>query len=193
MESDQGQLLKDITSFLEKNKIPYMITGAWSVIFYGRPRASHDIDFVVEIHEHDIDRIIKIFNTLSQEFLIQQDLIKDAILEKKMFNILHLSSMLKLDFWILQDDEFNKLRFSRKKKEKILNQNMHIASPEDTILKKLLWYEESKIEKHIVDAAFVYQIQKENLDKKYLIKWAKKQKTTKLLKELSTIDLEKHY
>ncbi len=193
MESDQGQLLKDITSFLEKNKIPYMITGAWSVIFYGRPRASHDIDFVVEIHEHDIDRIIKIFKTLSHEFLIQQDLIKDAIFEKRMFNILHLSSMLKLDFWILHDDEFNKLRFSRRKKEKILNQYMYIASAEDTILKKLLWYEESKIEKHIVDAAFVYQIQKENLDGEYLKKWAKKHKTTKLLKEIAVIDLEKYY
>lgn len=193
MESDQGQLLKDITSFLERNKIPYMITGAWSVIFYGRPRASHDIDFVVEIHEHDIDRIIKIFKTLSQEFLIQQDLIKDAIFGKRMFNILHLSSMLKLDFWILQDDEFNKLRFSRRKKEKILNQYMYIASPEDTILIKLLWYKDSKIEKHLIDAAFVYQIQKENLDKKYLKKWTKKQKTTKLLKELSAIDLEKYY
>lgn len=193
MENDQGQLLKDITSFLQRNKIPYMITGAWSVIFYGRPRASHDIDFVVEIHKKDLDRIIKIFKLLPQEFLVQFDQIKDAILKKGMFNVLYLPSVLKLDFWILKDDEFNKSRFSRKRKEKILDQYMYIASPEDTILKKLLWYKDSKIEKHLIDAAFVFQIQKDNLDKQYLYKWAKKHKTTSLFKELPSIDLQSYF
>lgn len=49
METGQLELLKKISVFLETHQIPYMITGAWSAIFYGRPRASHDIDFVVEI------------------------------------------------------------------------------------------------------------------------------------------------
>lgn len=138
METDQGALLKDITSFLEKNKIPYMITGAWSVIFYGRPRASHDIDFVVEIDKKDLNKIIRSFKRLPHEFLVQTELIKDAVLTKSMFNILHLPSSLKLDFWILGDDAFNKTRFLRRKKEKILDQNMYVATAEDTILKKLL-------------------------------------------------------
>lgn len=193
MESDQGTLLKEITSFLGKNKIPYMITGAWSAIFYGRPRASHDIDFVVEIHKENTRRVIEVFRKLPSEFLVQPRQIKSAVLGKSMFNILHLPSVLKLDFWILQDDTFNKSRFARRKKEKILGQYMYIASPEDTILKKLLWYKESKIEKHFIDSAFVYQIQEKNLDKAYLRRWAKKQKTTKLLQELNTIDLEQHY
>ncbi|MGI5826307.1 MAG: hypothetical protein ACOX50_02745 [Patescibacteria group bacterium] len=58
METDQAEVLKKITSFLEINKIPYMITGAWSVIYYGCPRASNDIDFVVEISKEDIERIV---------------------------------------------------------------------------------------------------------------------------------------
>ena len=193
METDQGLLLKEITSFLGRNKIPYMITGAWSVIFYARPRASHDIDFVVEIHERDLNKILKIFERLPQEFLVQPDQIKDAILNKEMFNILHLPTVLKLDFWILGNDEFNKTRFLRKKRKKILGQFMYIASPEDTILKKLLWYRESKIEKHIIDAAFVYQIQNKNLDKTYLSKWARKHKTSDFLEELKLIDLESYY
>jgi hypothetical protein len=193
MDTDQGELLKDITSFLEENKIPYMITGAWSVIFYGRPRASHDIDFVVEIDRKDLDRTIKSFKKLQHEFIVQTGQIKDAVLRGNMFNILHLPSVLKLDFWILDDDEFNRTRFQRRKKEKILGQYMNIATAEDTILKKLLWYGESKVEKHLVDAAFVYQIQKKNLDKKYLALWSKKHNTTKLLKEIAAINLEQYY
>ncbi|MBI2621404.1 MAG: hypothetical protein HYW63_02005 [Candidatus Levybacteria bacterium] len=192
-ETDQGLLLKEITLFLGKNKIPYMITGAWSVIFYARPRASHDIDFVVEMHERDLDKILKIFERLPKEFLVQPEQIKDAILNKGMFNILHLPTALKLDFWMLGNGKFNKSRFLRKKRKSILGQFMYIASPEDTILKKLFWYEESKIEKHLIDAAFVYQIQNKNLDKAYLSKWAKKHKIQKLLGELKSIDLESYY
>ncbi len=193
MDTDQGQLLKDITSFLQRNKIPYMITGAWNVIFYARPRASHDIDFVIEAKIDDIEKIKKTFTALSHDFLVQEDQIEEAIVKSLSFNILHLPTMLKLDFWILQNDEFNKTRFLRKKRKRILDQFMYIASAEDTILKKLLWYKDTKIEKHLIDAAFVYQIQNNNLDKRYLSKWVKKHKTSDLLEELKLIDLEQYY
>jgi hypothetical protein len=190
----QEQLLKDITSFLNKGNIPYMITGSLSVISYGRPRASHDIDFIVEANIEDIDRVQALFMSLPKnEFIADLFLIEDAIRNKNQFNILHLPTMLKLDFWLLKKDPFDQERFKRRKNIRAFGQTMNFASPEDTILIKLLWYKDSKIEKHLIDAAFVYQIQKENLDQEYLKKWTKKQKTTKLLKELATIDLEKYY
>lgn len=192
--TDQEQLLKKITSLLQKENIPYMITGAISVIFYGRPRASHDIDFVVEAHEGDINRILQAFSLLPQNgFLVDSSAIKDAIMQKFIFQILHLPTMLKFDFWLLKDEPFDQERFRRKQEVTIFGQPMFFASAEDTILIKLLWYKDSKIEKHVIDAAFVYQIQKKNLDKAYLALWSKKHHTTKLLKELATIDLAMYY
>lgn len=192
--SNQEQLLKRITSLLRKENIPYMITGAISVIFYGRPRASHDIDFVVEAHENDINRVLQAFNSLPQnEFIVDSSAIKDAILQKFIFQILHLPTMLKFDFWLLKDEPFDQKRFKRKQEVTIFGQPMVFASAEDTILIKLLWYKESNIEKHLIDAAFVYQIQRKKLDEAYLKKWAKKQNTLKLLKELDRIDLEQYY
>jgi hypothetical protein len=101
--------------------------------------------------------------------------------------------MLKLDFWLLQDNSYNKERFSRRKKVHLFNQAMTFATPEDTILIKLLWYKNSRSEKHFIDAAFVYQIQEEKLDKEYLAKWAREQKTTRFLREIAGVDLEQHY
>ena len=192
--NSQEQLLKRITSLLQKAHISYMITGAISVIFYGRPRASHDIDFVVEAHTEDVDKILQAFNSLPQnEFLVDSPAIKDAIMQKFIFQILHLPTMLKFDFWLLKDEPFDQERFQRKQKINIFGQPMFFSSAEDTILIKLLWYKNSKIEKHLIDAAFVYQIQKKNLDKKYLALWSKKHNTTKLLKEIATIDLTMYY
>ena len=192
MEIDQAELLKNIAAFLDKNKIPYMLTGALSVVYYGRPRASHDIDFVVEIQKNEVKRILRAFKTLQTEYLLQLETIEEAIKTKGMFNIVYLPTYLKLDFWLLTDDPFDKERFKRRQRVKLLDQFMTISTPEDTIIQKLRWYKEAKIEKHLVDAAFVYQIQKKGLDQKHLKDWIKKLKLTRLFQQLHKIDLEKY-
>lgn len=193
-EVGQEELLKRVTSLLSEAQIPYMVTGALSVIFYGRPRASHDIDFVIEAEEKDIAKITKVFQQLPHtEFIVQSAQIATAITKRNMFNILHLPTMLKLDFFLLRDEPFDVSRFTRRRQVKLFGHLMNFASPEDTILIKLLWYDETQIEKHLIDAAFVYQIQRETLDRAYLTQWADKQKTAALLGTLADIDLEQHY
>ncbi|MCL4366253.1 hypothetical protein M1437_03435 [Patescibacteria group bacterium] len=192
MEMGQVGLLKTIAAFLEKHQISYMLTGAWSIIFYGRPRASHDIDFVVEVSADKVKFLIETLITLPEEFIVQPDSIKEAIKHKSMFNIIHLPTMLKLDFWILTNKDFDQLRFKRRKRVKILDQFMEITTAEDTILQKLVWYKMGEIEKHIIDAAFVYQIQNKKLDKKYLKSWVKKLGVEKYYQTLNKIDLEQY-
>lgn len=191
MEADQAEFLTTISSFLDAHSISYMITGAWSVIFYGRPRASHDIDFVVDLYEKDIDRTLAAMRELPTEFSVQPKAVETSIKERDMFNIIHLPTYLKLDFWLLQADPFDQSRFKRRKRVEVLGRPMVFASREDTILQKLRWYKQAKLEKHIVDAAFVYQIQKQ-LDKKYLDMWAQKLGVTRYLKQLASIDLEQY-
>lgn len=169
-----------------------MITGAWSAIFYGRPRASHDIDFVIELTKNNLRKAITVFKKLPYTFFVQTESIREAINQKGMFNVIHSPTALKFDFWILADDEFDKTRFARRGRVKILNKFMDMASAEDTILQKLKWYKMGKIEKHLVDAAFVYQIQKGNLDFDYLTKWVKKMKSGKYFQKLPKINLEEY-
>lgn len=190
METDQAELLTSLASFFQRHHIPYMITGAWSVIFYGRPRASHDIDFVVELYPKDVDRVLKALDTLPMEFSVQKHSVRNGIMHKDLFQIIHHRTILKVDVWLLTDDPFDQSRFKRKKTVIIFGKNTVIASAEDTILQKLRWYKMAKIEKHIIDAAFVYQIQGNRLDKKYLDYWSKKLHVTRYLKDLASLDLE---
>lgn len=169
-----------------------MITGAWSAIFYGRPRASHDIDFVVELHSSNQEKIFQILDKLPEDFLVQKESIEDAVKKKAMFNIIHLPTMMKLDFWILTDEKFDKERFKRRKKVKVLDQFMQMASAEDTILQKLKWFKAGGIEKHLIDASFVYQLQAKKLDKKYLQRWVETLRVEKYYRRLGDIDLEEY-
>ena len=192
MENIQANLLKDIVHFLDAKKIPYMITGSWSSIYYGRPRASHDIDFVIELPVEDIDKTTQDFSRLPDKFMVDIDTIKEAIENKSQFQVIHLPTMLKMDFWILTDQEFDKNRFSRRKKIKLFGDMMVMATPEDTIIQKLIWFSRGEIEKHLVDAAFVLQIQGKRLDRIYLQRWIKKLKLTKYYEMLKTINLEEY-
>src|SRR3989344_5377813 len=192
MEIDQANLLIAISSFLEKHKIPYMLTGALTAVYYGRPRASHDIDFIVEIKKSDVKRVTDIFKNLSSEYLVQPDSIEEAVTKKTMFNVIYLPTYTKLDFWLLTNTSFDQERFKRRKKVKLLGKNMVLSTAEDTIIQKLLWYKDSEIEKHIVDAAFTHQIQNKRLDKKYLIRWITKLNLTNNFRKLDKIDLDKY-
>ena len=192
MENIQANLLRDIAHFLDAKKIPYMITGSWSSIYYGRPRASHDIDFVIELPIRDIDKTTQDFSRLTDNFMVDIDTIKEAVENKSQFQVIHLPTMLKMDFWILTDQEFDKNRFSRRKKIKLFGDMMVMATPEDTIIQKLIWFSRGEIEKHLVDAAFVLQIQGKRLDQVYLQRWIKKLKLTKYYEMLKTINLEEY-
>ncbi len=52
--------------------------------------------------------------------------------------------------------------------------NALFASPENVILKKLLYYREGGSEKHLRDIAGVLLIQDKEIDQAYLTEWAKK-------------------
>lgn len=169
-----------------------MITGSWSSIYYGRPRASHDIDFVVELQAENAKKTTEIFSRLPETFMIQLETIKEAIKHKNQFQVLHLPTMLKMDFWILTSQEFDRARFSRRKKVKLFNQLMEMATPEDTIIQKLIWFGKGGTEKHLIDAAFVLQIQEKNLDFNYLNNWIKKLNLKKYYQKFKKIDLEEY-
>lgn len=52
---------KDFVEFLElfnKNKVKYLLIGAFAVGFYGYPRYSKDIDILVEPSKENAKRII---------------------------------------------------------------------------------------------------------------------------------------
>lgn len=193
MAMTQKDLLKLVSGWLEKANIPYMITGAWSVIYYGRIRTSHDLDFLVEIKLTDTPKILKLIKKEGLDFLLQEGSVEAAIKNETMFNIIYLPTMDKIDFWILKNQEYDKVRLGRKVKVEAWGQTMWLSSAEDTIVQKLVWYSKSRIEKHLIDAAFVWQIQKSNLDMNYVSRWVQKLGLEEYMPELDKVDLEEHY
>ena len=176
----QEDLLIRIADAMHKMKIPYMMTGGIATIFYGRPRLTHHFDLVLEMGPEHVP-ILR--DTFGDEFYLDEKAIREALNNHSMFNLIHFDSGIKVDFWLLQDDVFDRKRFERRQVHRISGREIVFSSPEDMILKKLLWFKESEIEKHLDDTLGILEIQ-QNLDLHYLETWAEKLKIQILFKEL---------
>ncbi len=166
----QPQLLIKVLAVLNENQIDYMITGSLVSSIQGEPRATHDVDIVVNITKAAIPALIKAFPP--HNYYISEAAIKDAIQHKSMFNLLDTVQGDKADFWILTDEPFDQSRFARKYEEEVLGFSLKISTPEDTILMKLRWAKLSGgSEKQFTDALRVYELQYQKLDLNYIETW----------------------
>jgi hypothetical protein len=166
----QSELLSRVLSVLDNCNIDYMLTGSVVSSLQGEPRATHDVDIVINIAAPSIPAIKKAFP--QPQYYLEEHSIQEAIKLKSMFNLLDTTEGNKVDFWILTDEPFDKSRFGRKYEEMVFGYKMKVSSPEDTILAKLKWAKQSGgSEKQFTDALRVYELQYHGLDNNYLEHW----------------------
>jgi hypothetical protein len=179
----QQELLRRLIQALEGVGIEYMITGSIASSLQGEPRLTHDIDLVVAIQKSSVDSLIKAFPP--PDFYLDKNSMLDAIDEQSTFNMIYVREGSKVDFWMLKDEPFDRSRFPRRYVEEFMGIRMYVSSPEDTILAKLKWAEESGgSEKQFVDALRVYEVQSERLDKAYLEFWVEQLDVQSLWEQL---------
>lgn len=160
---------------LEQLNIPYYIGGSIASSVYGISRATMDIDLVSELRQEHVKFLVQ---TLGKDYFIDEAMIADAIQNKSSFNLIHLSTMIKIDVFISSGRVFDKISFSRRKKDKLTEEadsaQVFLCSAEDIILSKLEWYKAggSVSERQWKDIIGVIKVQGNLLDKNYLTKWA---------------------
>lgn len=165
------ETLEWICGKLEAQNISYMITGGSAVGFWGQIRTTMDIDIVIRIYVKDVDNFL---NTVKKEAYVDIEEAKKSVLEKKMFNIIHNKMCFKIDIIPLdENNEYEVEKFNNKIKITLKNREIFVIAPEDLIISKLLW---SKIsggsERQIKDCESIYKLNIDDLDLKYIEKWA---------------------
>jgi len=165
MQGSLDKLYSKTISFLEKEKIPYLLIGGLAVGVWGEPRMTQDIDLILFIPKNSIPKFLgKIKN---EKFSINKSAALKDISLKGAFRIEY--SGLWVDI-ILSSTEFENSAFRRKRKIQLLNKKVALPSPEDLILLKLI----PGREKDLLDARSVIERQKNKLNRKYLEEWAQK-------------------
>lgn len=169
-ELEQLTVLKTVASRLNQAEIPYMVTGSMALNFYAQPRMTRDIDIVVKIEPEDTDEI---YNLFKEDFYIDKGGLLRAAKNRKLFNIIHKESVMKVDFIVRKDDDYHRKEFSRRRRVSFEGIKLSIVAPEDLILSKLLWVKESQSEFQLRDVGNLLE-HVSSLNYTYLKRWAKR-------------------
>jgi len=116
--------------------------------------------------EPQIPRMVELF---SPDFYIDADSAVAAVRSRRLFNLMHLTSGIKVDLIVRKDSEYRQLEFDRRLRVQIGHVDTWIVSREDLVLSKLEWARESDSDLQRKD---VVTLLDGSLDWTYLREWA---------------------
>jgi hypothetical protein len=147
-----------------------MLTGSMASNAWGIPRTTHDLDFVIQLPPSQIAGFVTCF--AHPDYFLDEASIRSAYEPPYQFNLIHVPSALKADFWMLRPVPFEREMFSRRVEDIWFGEKIWLATAEDVILHKLYWNRITPSDRQMGDVAGVVQVQRGNLDESYLSRWA---------------------
>lgn len=160
----------------------YFVGGSLASSLQGEPRATNDIDFVISLSVGKVDALRE---ALGDEFEVDTDMLRDAVLHARSANAFYLPVVTKIDFFGRGYEPFDESEFSRRRPVVVRasGESLVVKSAEDTVLRKLLWFREGGevSERQWRDVVSVLRISRETLDDAYLDAWAARLKLEPLL------------
>ena len=172
-----------VTSVLERLGVEYVVGGSLATSLHGIPRATLDVDIVADLRMPHLEPFVAALNA---SFYVDPDMVREAIRRRATFNILHLGTMFKVDVFVIGADELLSIELSRKRRVRVLEEpqaDLFVASPEDMVLQKLIWYREGGgvSDRQWGDVIGVIKTQGNRLDLAYLHLWAGRKGISELL------------
>ncbi len=114
----------------------YFVGGSLASSLQGEPRATNDIDMVLEL---PLGRIIQLKNALGEDFEVDIDMLRDALLHGRCCNLFYLPSVTKVDLFAVGPTPYDESEFSRRRRVPVRStgETLFVKAPEDTVLRKL--------------------------------------------------------
>ena len=184
MADDPLEVVAKLAAVLDELGIRYAVAGSLASSLYGVPRATNDADLVADLRGAKIDHFVA---GIEKEFYVDVEMVRSAVGDHSSFNVLDQATMLKVDVFVPERDEWIEEELARARLETIDLQGqptgIRFTTPEDTLLYKLVWYRlgGEQSDRQWGDIAGVVKIQDTRLDVTYLRKWASHLRVTDLL------------
>lgn len=164
-----GEFLLRITTALESHHVPYMLTGSLASSTYGIPRATNDVDIVIDPTREQLLAIVQLFQRVGLTVHMESAL--SALRNRTQFNVIDFPRGLKVDLIFRKDRDFSVAEFARKETHEVQGLRLTFASPEDVVIAKLEWAKAGESERQLEDIAGILAMQHDTLDFDYVDKW----------------------
>jgi hypothetical protein len=164
-----GEFLLRVVTALDMNEIPYMLTGSLASSMYGVPRATNDVDIVIEPNRAQLVSLVQLFERVG--LTAQREAALEAFRNRSQFNVIDFRRGWKVDLMIRKDREFSTTEFARKETHEVEGMRLTLATPEDVLLAKLEWFKIGESQQQLDDVVGILRMQSETLDVEYIEHW----------------------
>lgn len=167
----------------ENAGIEYFLGGSGATALHGEPRMTNDLDFVLDAEPGDVEALVR---ALGEDFEADVDALRRAARQKKSWNIFYLPDFTKVDIFFKQRGEFDRAEFERRQALQVGEDAMlWVKSPEDSVLRKLLWFVQGGrvSDRQWRDIVATLASHRAQLDEEHLSVWATRLGVDELLQE----------
>jgi len=167
--------LEPVVDVLDSLGVRYRVGGSVASSALGVPRSTLDVDLACELR---LRHVASFATQLIDTYYVDQDMIRDAIQRQSCCNLIHLATMLKVDLFIRRDRPFEDSAFERTVRRPLDPapgaREFDLTTAEDIVLHKLEWFRAGGevSERQWRDAVGVLAIQRDEIDRTYLQRWA---------------------
>lgn len=170
---EQTDLFRYAVRVLDELGAPYIVVGSFASALYGEPRMTLDIDIVVQLSPEHVEPVCRAFS--SEEYYISREAVVEAVANGTQFNVIHAESGNKIDFMIARTDEWGRDQMARRRRAQFLpGLSAWVASPEDVIIGKMVYYRDGRSDKHLRDGAGILKLSGDEIDRDYIERWARR-------------------
>lgn len=129
-----------------------------------------DIDIIAEMEDRHVSSFLKPF---TDDYYFHEPTVRRAVANKSCFNLVHLATSFKVDIFVSKDRLFDRDALSRAARGTLGEGDgiaIPVATPEDIILAKLVWYLEGgeASERQWNDVTRLMKMKETTLDLPYL-------------------------
>ncbi len=184
LPDDPLAVIDRLAAVFERLGIRYLVGGSVASSTHGFARSTNDVDMVADVTEAQIPALVA---ALEADFYADGDLMRAALEQGSSFNLIHLPTMVKADVFVFTGSPFA-ISGMERRIAGLLRPNappVYVASPEDTVLQKLLWYRLTgeRSDRQWGDVQGVLKVQAHDLDGAYLHHWARELDIADLLEQ----------
>lgn len=165
---------------LDDAGVSHMLVGGLTSNYYGIPRATQDVDIVVQLTSSE--SLTRVAASLGDGFSIDTQVSFETITGNARYVIRLPATPFVVELFVLGDDSFQQERFRRRVSIAIpqIGPQVYLPTPEDVVVQKVRWGRPKDLE----DAKDVIAVQGETLDLRYIEAWCTRHDTGQRLRDI---------
>jgi hypothetical protein len=165
--------LAPVVEACERLGIAYQVGGSVASSAHGSPRATNDVDVVVDLRP---EHVAPLCLELAGNYYVSPELLRDAIVHRSCANVVHLASGYKVDLFVCRGGEYDRVALQRFVERSLApgSRTFRVAMAEDILLRKLAWFRDGGevSDRQWSDVLGVLRLRGPRLDQPYLDRWA---------------------